>query len=188
MREANAAEAERQRDAAAAATTLAERNAEEAAAAREKVTSLERDVSTLEDRVEEHAASRASAHAAHGTTKMRLAMMKNAGSIDKEGAHDLEEGQQRQQPEHAHAHAPPRPPPNPNTLTPKPFVDWGAEGPKPWLTEPQIMGSTPEDIVAYQVKLLDEYNDASVALKMNQPQASDQGFDPSQTGHLRPRG
>ena len=53
------------------------------------------------------------------------------------------------------------------------------------------MDSTPDDIVAYQERLLDEYNDASVALKLNQPQAATKqqgGFDPAQTGHLGTRG
>lgn len=137
------------------------------------------DVIGLEGQVNEHAASRASAHASHAATKVRLGLEKMKKAAQP-GAPAFPRSRSREEMVESH------------------MVDWGEEGLKPWLKEPQIMNATPDDIVAYQEKLLDEYNDASVALKLNQPQAhdsnarrrpgSDQGFDPSQMGHLGQRG
>ena len=170
--EASAAEARAAKENAALAELIAEEKATEAAARirelEERIRELEERIRELEGKVLDHAASRDAAHASHATTKVRLALSK---SMKAEAGAPAPEGLQ--------AHP----------------VDWGEDGPQPYLKEGHIMTSTPVDVLPYQERLLEEYNDASIALKLNQPQAGDpippeteQGFNPAQVGHLGQRG
>lgn len=106
----------------------AEKNADEAAR-------LSADVAALEESAERDKESRASAHAAHATTKMRLGLLK-AGIMGAGGGGPGGGGG---------GDAP--------------------QGPQSFVSKARIMEGTPESMVPYMSNLADEYVDASVALK-----------------------
>ena len=83
-------------------------------------------MSSLEKTVTEHATSRAAAHAGHAMTKVRMAMRQETGG-----------GASRE----------------PHQGSVRPSVDWGEDGPRPWLKEPQIMQSS-GGVADYQSGLL----------------------------------
>jgi hypothetical protein len=183
---------------------VAEKSAADAQAGRARELELRQDVAAMAGVVDQHVASRASAHAAHATTKIRLGIMKASG-LSLDGASRLVAAQPIVSPR-ASSRCQEWHDRGTQTDSSPPPIDQG--GPRPWLQEAQIMASTPEDIVAYQEKLLEEYEDASLSLKMNQPQSpelyrawgsggshrqsprraqTEHGFDPAQMGHMGQR-